>query len=326
MQEVATEFKLNKEQLRAFRLIANHSSCVAAEQLKMHLGGMGGTGKSQVIRALISMFDKKQESHHFVVLAPTGTAAALLNGSTYHSMLGVRSRGKRNEDSFEKSMTTLVNDARSRLAGVDYIFIDEISMIACHELYAISSRLAAISNVHDKPYGGFNIILAGDFAQLPPTSGAALYSNNVSKVRNTSMSPREQENTIGKILWNQITTVVILKENMRQKSQSQADKKLRVALENMHYKDCTENDIEFLRTRIAGTMEPAPQLNDPKFRNVSIITARNIHKDKLNMLGSQHFAADSGQELTHFYSVDQLNSVGTSNQSKKTKAMGKKKK
>ena len=113
---------------------------------------------------------------------------------------------------------------------------------------------------------------------------------------------------------------------MRQKSQSQADKKLRVALENMRYKDCTENDIEFLRTRIAGTMEPAPQLNDPKFRNVSIITARNIHKDKLNMLGSQHFAADSGQELTHFYSVDQLNSVGTSNQSKKTKAMGKKKK
>ena len=97
--------------------------------------------------------------------------------------------GKKDEDSFEKSMTTLVNDACSRLAGVDYIFIDEISMIACHELYAISSRLAEISNVHDKPYGGFNIILAGDFAQLPPTSGAALYSNNVSKVKNMSMSP-----------------------------------------------------------------------------------------------------------------------------------------
>ena len=61
----------------------------------MYLGGMGGTGKSQVIRALISMFDKKQESHQFVILAPTGTAAALLNGSTYHSMLGVRSRGKK---------------------------------------------------------------------------------------------------------------------------------------------------------------------------------------------------------------------------------------
>ena len=121
-------------------------------------------------------------------------------------------------------------------------------------------------------------------------------------------------------------TVVILKENMRQKSQTKADKKLRAALENMCYKDCTEDDIEFLRTHIVGSKDPAPQLNDPKFRNVSIITARNIHKDKLNMMGSLCFAADSGQELTHFYSVDQLNSVSNSNQSKKIKAMGKKKK
>jgi len=113
---------------------------------------------------------------------------------------------------------------------------------------------------------------------------------------------------------------------MRQQSQTKADKKLRAALENMHYKDCTENNIDFLRTHIAGSKDPAPQLNDPKFRNVLIITARNIHKDKLNMIGSQCFAADSGQELTHFYLVDQLNSVSNSNQSKKTKAMGKKKK
>ena len=166
----------------------------------------------------------------------------------------------------------------------------------------------------------------GDFAQLPPTSGAALYSNNVSKVKNTSMSPREQENTIGKILWNQITTVVILKQNMRQEGVTDADKQLRSALENMRYKDCTANDIKFLRTHVAGGDAPAPQLNDPKFRNVSIITARNIHKDKLNMIGSKRFAADTGQELTNFYSVDELNNVNKSGQSKKTKAMAKKKK
>jgi len=199
-------------------------------------------------------------------------------------------------------------------------------MIACHELYAISARLAAITNVHDRPYGGFNILLAGDFAQLPPTGGVPLYSNNVSKFKNTSMSPREQENTIGKILWNQITTVVILKQNMRQQSQSQDDAKLRCALENMCYKDCTEDDILFLQTRIAGSGKNSPQLNDPLFRNVSIITARNIHKDKMNMIGSQHFAADTGQQLTHFYSVDQLNTVSNANQSKATKALAKKKK
>jgi hypothetical protein len=121
VNDVVREFKLNKEQLRAFKIIANHSNCVAPEQLKMYLGGMRGTGKSQVIKALITMFERKNESHRFVVLAPTGTAAALLNGSTYHSMLGVRSRRKKDEDNFEKSMTTLINEAQSKLRCELYI-------------------------------------------------------------------------------------------------------------------------------------------------------------------------------------------------------------
>ncbi|KDR64972.1 hypothetical protein GALMADRAFT_37733, partial [Galerina marginata CBS 339.88] len=63
------------------------------EQLKMYLGGMGGTGKSQVIKALIKFFKKKNESHRIVVLGPTGTSAALINGSTYHSFLGINAAG-----------------------------------------------------------------------------------------------------------------------------------------------------------------------------------------------------------------------------------------
>jgi PIF1-like helicase len=57
----------------------------------MYLGGMGGNGKTWVIKALISMFEQRHENHSFIVLVPTGTAAALLNGSTYHSILGIRS-------------------------------------------------------------------------------------------------------------------------------------------------------------------------------------------------------------------------------------------
>ena len=63
-------------------------SAICPDQLKMYLGGMGGTGKTQVINALISMLNKRQKNHRFIVLAPTGSAAPLLNGSTYHSVLG----------------------------------------------------------------------------------------------------------------------------------------------------------------------------------------------------------------------------------------------
>ena len=58
----------------------------------MYIGGMGGTGKSQVLKALKCFFELRKESHRFVVVAPTGNAAALLAGSTYHYLFGINDR------------------------------------------------------------------------------------------------------------------------------------------------------------------------------------------------------------------------------------------
>ena len=57
------KFNLNTEQERAFRIVANHATKKQPEQLRMYLGGMGGTGKSQVIKALIYFFNERKESH-----------------------------------------------------------------------------------------------------------------------------------------------------------------------------------------------------------------------------------------------------------------------
>ena len=232
IHHTVVHFSLNNEQERAFQIISNHVSATTNEQLKMYLGGMGGTGKSQVIKALIYLFGQRKEDHRFIVLAPTGTAAALLNGSTYHKALGIYRKSDVGED-FSRSESAVLNEVRSRLQGVQYVFIDEISMIACYELYAISARLAQISGMHDVPFGGMNVILVGDFAQLSPVFGSPLYDGNVARYVNTKMSVREQETVIGKVLWHQITTTVILVQNMRQKMQTDVDAKLRTALENM---------------------------------------------------------------------------------------------
>ena len=55
-------FSLNTEQERVFRIIANHAVSEDPEQLRMHLGGIGGTGKTQVIKAL-SAFSKQETSY-----------------------------------------------------------------------------------------------------------------------------------------------------------------------------------------------------------------------------------------------------------------------
>jgi hypothetical protein len=118
------------------------------------------------------------------------------------------------------------------------------------------------------------------------------------------MKIQTQEAAIGKALWHQVTTVVILRENMRQKRQSPEDAKLRTALENMRYKACTQEDITFLRSRIAGKGPNDPKLAQKRFRNVSIITARNAQKDRINQLGCKRFAEENGRELHSFYSID----------------------
>ena len=162
IEEAIKKFSLNREQERAFRIIANYASNLHSGHLKMYIGGMGGTGKTQVLKALTHFFELRKEMNRFVIVAPTGTAASLLGGSTYHYMFGI------NEHS-----GTLSNFAkvRSRLAGVDYVFFDEVSMLSARDLYRISYQLAHTFNKPELPFGGMNMVFCGDFAQLPPVPG-----------------------------------------------------------------------------------------------------------------------------------------------------------
>src|SRR6202051_4637601 len=127
-------FLLNMEQERAFRIVSNYAMMDGHEKLQMYLSGMGGTGKSRVIEALMHFFCERKENHRFLVVAPTGAAAALLNGSTYHSILGI------NNGEFISAKT--LAQIKARLDGVDYILLDEVSMLSCHDMYKISSQCA----------------------------------------------------------------------------------------------------------------------------------------------------------------------------------------
>jgi hypothetical protein len=316
-RDVSKQFNLNQEQDRAFRIIANHASSPDSDQLKMNIAGMAGTGKSQVLKALVQFFKLKKESHRFIIVAPTGSAAALLQGSTYHSVFGINSDGK-------QISSIQLAQVKERLEGVHYVFLDEVSMLSCRDMYLISARLARVMNNLDVPFGGLNFIFAGDFAQLPPVIGhenASLYSRTVG-MKSTSL--RDQEAAIGKALWHQVTTVVILRQNMRQRTQSAEDVKFRRALANMRYKACTPCDIAFLRTLISSELPGRASVNQKEFRNISIITNLNSQKDEINRLGSLRFAAETGQILTHFFSIDSVVSNEPEVNQQRNKNYGKK--
>ncbi|KAI0026293.1 hypothetical protein K488DRAFT_6188, partial [Vararia minispora EC-137] len=69
-------------------IIANHATTNVIDPLHMYMGDMGGTGKSQVIKVIIAFFELLGRSYALLMTAPTGSAATLIGGSTYHSVLG----------------------------------------------------------------------------------------------------------------------------------------------------------------------------------------------------------------------------------------------
>jgi hypothetical protein len=154
----------------------------------------------------ISTFlEKRNEAYRFIIVAPTGTAAALLSGSTYHSVFGI------NDISSDAQSSKTLIQVRTRLQGVDYIFLDEVSMLSCHDMYRISAQLCQVMNNPTTPFGGFNMVFAGDFAQLPPPLGGELVSLYSCMIGHSGTTQKSQEDALGRALWHQVTTVVILR-------------------------------------------------------------------------------------------------------------------
>ena len=88
------------------------------------------------------------------------------------------------------------------LVGVKYVFFDEVSMLSCHDLFCLSHQMIQMTGVFDSPFGGLNMILAGDLAQLPLVIGreySSLYSLTIRVQSNIHMSTARGFNQKGSL-------------------------------------------------------------------------------------------------------------------------------
>ncbi|MBQ9772860.1 MAG: AAA family ATPase [Lentisphaeria bacterium] len=126
------------------------------------LTGEAGTGKSALLKKLC----EKSNDKNTVFLAPTGITACNIKGRTIHSFckLGL---GLQTEDTIEAITNPRL---QALLEAVDTIVIDEISMVRSDILWAVDNRLRAVASgrKQNRPFGGKQIIVCGDFFQLPP--------------------------------------------------------------------------------------------------------------------------------------------------------------
>lgn len=209
IEAIISEYTLSLEQERAFRIIAEHSMLLKPGPLRMFLNGPGGTGKSRVINALTDFLQRRNQSRRFRLCSYTGVAAKNITGMTLHSALLLNHRAK-------KGVVTQTNhDLISMWQGVDYMFIDEASMVGSKLLVQINNALCRAKE-EQSAFGGVSIIFAGDFAQLPPVGDSQLFS----RVRTLSGSEAVQKHVQGKLLWFSVDVVVILQQVMRQDGKS----------------------------------------------------------------------------------------------------------
>jgi hypothetical protein len=290
IEQLVQKFTLNREQARAFRIVAEHSTKEKPSPLRMFIGGPGGTGKSRVITALKEFFDQQNQCRRFRLSSYTGVAAKNISGMTLHAALSLNQRKKKGISG--KSRRDLI----AMWEGVDYLFVDEVSMIGCKLLLKISEALSDAKQ-SQLPFGGMNIILAGDFAQLPPVGESRLFSHiNIHDAKNM----RGQQNVFGKLLWLSVNTVVLLTEVMRQHGSRNLE--FVSLLDRLRVGRCTNTDFHLLNCKQLTKSDFTNPNED--WNSVPIIVSNNECKDALNIKATADFATKTGRPMHWYYALD----------------------
>ena len=132
----------------------------------MLITGLAGGGKTTIIKSIIAYAN--ENNINIAATASTGMAAFLIGGSTIHSYLGI-GIAKDPADELDKKVNKKFFIA-NRIKKLQILIIDEISMID-KELFTKISEFLCIIKKKSKPFGGIQMVLSGDFTQLPPISG-----------------------------------------------------------------------------------------------------------------------------------------------------------
>jgi len=141
----------------------------ALELLKLghnaYITGPPGSGKTYLLNAYI---DHLRESRVSIgITASTGIAATHMGGMTIHSWSGIGIKDSLSDQEIEDLTRRKYLSRRIKAAKV--LILDEVSMMHGYRLDLID-RVCRAFKQNDLPFGGIQVILSGDFFQLPPVS------------------------------------------------------------------------------------------------------------------------------------------------------------
>ena len=214
------------------------------------LTGSAGTGKTFLLNKYITYL--RERGVEPAIVAPTGIAASHIGGMTIHSFFGL---GLMEEVSDEYIGDLFYRKfLQNRLKNLQVLIIDEVSMVSPALFQSMDKILKAFKHSQE-PFGGVQIILSGDFFQLPPISSSGQELRFVWQTE----------------LWqNSNLRVCYLEEKFRQE---EADELINI-LDEIRSGEVSENSLELFESCYRQKL-------DSKFRVTRLYT-HNVDVDRIN--------------------------------------------
>lgn len=213
------------------------------------LTGPAGSGKTFVLNQFIKI--AKSESKHVSVTATTGLAATHLGGTTIHAWSGIGIHdfiGDRFVDHLSKGRREIIEKT-------DILIIDEISMLHDYRLDMVDEICRLVRKQPDMPFGGIQVVMSGDFFQLPPI--------------NRRDATKEGGFVTGSQAWSDLNPVILYLDEQHR----QDDQQLLEILNGMRAGDVRRHHAEALLERTEIT---------PPDGEMTELHTTNIDVDRIN--------------------------------------------
>ena len=142
---------------------------IALEILKrgnnVFITGAAGSGKTFLLNRYIEYL--RQKNIGTAITASTGIAATHINGMTIHSWTGLGVRDSLDEKTLKDLKERYY--LKNRYKKTEVLVIDEVSMLHHYRLDLVD-RIFREFKENNLPFGGVQVVLCGDFFQLPPVA------------------------------------------------------------------------------------------------------------------------------------------------------------
>ncbi len=135
------------------------------KQENIFVTGSAGTGKS----FLLNFIKKYFSDQNLAITASTGIAAVNISGSTIHSWSGIGLANLPASQIAKNIFSAKRSKLRKKILQTKILAIDEISMLSA-DIFDKLDQVLRIVRDDNSPMGGLQLLLFGDFLQLPPIS------------------------------------------------------------------------------------------------------------------------------------------------------------